>query len=192
MSGGQRLDLRGLILGYPDLVTMIGRYVQDDFYAIHIFTITRETMLACSLLLRELCEGLRLVRVYEEVLIDKHIREVEDAELERSIRRDLHRWERDVEQPHWAQTWFGHSRGSEDQSHSSSTYGSVSESTPENPEYDTLVQEVETMDEPEYMLWRQNLTRTIVGAHRSGQATDAHWELVRRLVVANRGVQPIG
>ena len=49
------------------------------------------------------------MRVYADVLIDEEISRAEDA----ALRRDLRRWERDIEQPYGVQTWYGRFRDSD-------------------------------------------------------------------------------
>ena len=68
------------------------------------------------------------------------------------------------------------------------TPATAPDSDSEDVEYNDLVQMVETFDEVGYMHWLEGLTRAL----DEGRATPAEREVVRRVIAANQGIQPVG
>lgn len=62
------------------------------------------------------------------------------------------------------------------------------ESDSEDAEYNDLVHMVESFDEDDYMYWLEGVMR----AMDRGRATPAERAVVRRVIAANQGIQPVG
>lgn len=68
------------------------------------------------------------------------------------------------------------------------TPATAPDSDSEDAEYNELVQMVETFDEDDYMYWLEGVMR----AMDRGRATPAKRVVVRRVIDANQGIQPVG